>query len=135
MRINGARGYALLIGAVFCLTRALAYFSAFTPDDPPLGLTLITQGLVNIDFYAGLWSVVAVFCIVGAFKRRDSWSWAALVGVMTLWGLAYFAGWVYSVQPGDPPESREWLTAVTYLAPAAIIGILSPQFVGRKNAT
>ncbi|KTS09030.1 hypothetical protein [Microbacterium testaceum] len=132
-RLNGARGAALLVAGAYCAARGVAYLPLGTrPDALPRGLELIANPPVTLEAWAVLWLIAGVVCVVMAFRRQDAVGWGALTFMMTAWGAAYLYGWIEALVLGI--ESREWLTATTYLGPAAMIGILSIWHTRRSRA-
>lgn len=133
LRLNGARGAALLVAGAYCVARGIAYLPLGSkPDVLPRGLELIANPPFTLEVWGGLWVVAGVLALVLAFQPRDAIAWGALTGMMTAWGFAYVVGWIESLVNGI--ESREWLTATTYLGPAAIIALLSSWHVrSRRN--
>lgn len=134
MRLQGARGVALLIGGCYCLTRGIAYLPVIgepPPEPLPEGLQLISA-VLPIAFWAGLWVLVGIVCWIKAFFVNDSLAWGLLTGIMTAWGTAYALGWIGSLVHGS--SNREWLSAVTYTGPAMIIAILSVRRAHRVHA-
>lgn len=131
MRLNGARGAALLIGGAYAFARGLAYLPlGGLPDPLPRGLELISV-IVPIDVWGALWVVTAIICAANAFRKSDSTGWGALVGMMTAWGVAYGYGWAEAIATGA--ESRAWLNVTAYLGPAIIIGVLSVHDAKRRD--
>jgi len=132
LRVNGTRGAALLVGAVLCFTRCLAYLPIGDPipDRLPGGLSLISS-VISIEVWAVAWGIIGVLCVVFAFRTRDAAAYGALVGIWAAWGVAYLSGWLISIFVGEP--SREWLNATTYLCPALIVALLSARVPGRAR--
>lgn len=124
IKLNGRRGFALLVLAVFAATRGIAYLPSAIPEAPPGALQLISAHF-PLAVWACLWLATGVLCAVYAFRRNDSIAWGALVGMMLGWGAAYFLGSLVSISMGQP--SREWLTGFTYIGPAIAIAIISPR--------
>ncbi|MCT2085031.1 hypothetical protein M3D75_02775 [Microbacterium enclense] len=133
LRLNGARGAALLVAGAYCVARGIAYLPLGSkPDVLPRGLELIANPPFTLEVWGGLWAVAGLICLVLAFRVRDAIAWGALTGMMTAWGVAYLIGWFESLTLGV--ESREWLTATTYLGPAVIISLLSIWHTRRSRA-
>ncbi|MBN9210707.1 MAG: hypothetical protein BGO45_10560 [Microbacterium sp. 71-36] len=133
LRLNGARGAALLVAGAYCVARGIAYLPLGSkPDVLPRGLEMIASPPFTLETWAGLWVIAGLICLVLAFQPRDAIAWGALTGMMTAWGFAYLIGWGESLAYGR--ESREWLTATTYLGPAIIIAILSIWHTRRSRA-
>lgn len=133
VRINGLRGYALLVMGFYALTRGIAYLPAFGPltargAEFPQGLSILSN-LFPIEVWAGIWIVVGIQAFIRAFSYSDSVAWGFLVGMMVIWGLGYGAGWVTSLAEGD--ANREWLSAISYLGPAVAISILTARTAGK----
>ncbi|OZD48657.1 hypothetical protein CH252_19205 [Rhodococcus sp. 06-1477-1B] len=128
VRLNGARGVALLVGSAYCAVRGLAYLPAASPGDSlPDGLRLLSS-FIPIAVWASAWLIVGVISLVCAFRRSDHIAWGLLVAMMTAWAIAYIVGWITSF--GSPEGvSREWLSASTYGLPAIMIGLLSSRLV------
>lgn len=128
-RINGTRGWALLVGGLFAITRGVAYLpiGINARDELPAGLQFI-QGAITIEAWAGMWILIGLMCVFRAFSANDALAYGFLVGIMSSWGIAYFGGWVTSIIAGDP--DRGWLTAGTYLGPALMVGLLSSKAKG-----
>lgn len=124
IRLNGARGAALLVAGAYCFARGVAYLPIFgdVPTSLPAGLALISA-VLSIEVWAGIWIIVGIGCCLRAFSTSDAVAWGLLTGIMTAWGAAYAIGWFSSIAVGEP--SREWLNMSTYLGPAIIIAILS----------
>ncbi|RLP69317.1 hypothetical protein D9V30_08400 [Mycetocola reblochoni] len=132
-RLNGLRGAGLLAGAVYCLTRGLGYLpiAGDVPEKLPGGLQLLATAL-SIEVWGGIWLCIGIVCALRAFSPNDALAWGLLVGIMAAWGAAYALGWGLSLLVS--PGSREWLSALTYLGPAAIIAALSARTARRDDA-
>ncbi|RFA12174.1 hypothetical protein B7R22_17245 [Subtercola boreus] len=132
IRINGLRGAALLVAAVYCATRGIAYLPPLIPNASyvPGSLSLIAN-FVPLPVWGGVWILVALFCLVCAFRHDDWPAWAGLVGMMVLWGSSYLIGSFITWAAGD--FGREWIGAGSYLGPAVIIAILSPKIPDRMK--
>lgn len=69
--------------------------------------------------WAAMWGVVGVLCLVYAFRKRDQPAFAAAMGLKVLWGSVYVGGqWTGAVERG-------YVSAVVWLALAALVGLLS----------
>lgn len=123
-RLNGPRGSALLACALLAAVHALAYSPLTRPPlGLPIGLRLMST-VIPLGVYAILWAVTAVLCAVAAFRskatrderqRAARWAFGAFSGLVTIWVLAYTAGWVlYVLGLADDGAARAYISAGLY---------------------
>lgn len=109
----GRRGVVLLFLALLDMLYPIGL--AGQPAPARAGYELIAPWQV----WAGVWAVTGVLCGVGAFVVRDRVAFAAAVAVKILWGTASLVAWVWGLSP------RGWLSALVWLAFAAMIAVVS----------
>ncbi len=113
----GRRGAALLF--LFFLDAVYAY-SLFYPAPEvrqSTGIRFIAT-LMPLWAWGLLWAAAGLVCLIGAFMRSDKWSFAAAIGVKTLWGLIYLGGAFIGLD-------RAYLSAAIWLIFAIWVAIIA----------
>lgn len=113
---------------LYCSIRGLAYLPITGgPDSLPRGLELISK-IITIEIWGTLWLAFGLFAIFSAITSyKTSLAWGFVVGIMIAWGSAFTIGAIEDFILNN--ESRDYLSATSYLLPGFVIGILS------RNAT
>ncbi len=113
----GRRGAALLF--LFCLDTVYA-FSLFNPAPEVRRSTsvLFVASLAPLWVWGLLWGLAGAFCLAGAFMKSDKWSFAAAIGVKSLWGFVYLGGAFIGLE-------RAYLSATIWLCFAVWVAIIA----------
>lgn len=118
-RVVGRRGAVLGYLALVDLLFALALCEPGPVADQPSGIRFLAS-VLPLEAWSGLWLVVGVICLAGAFVHRlDRFAFAAATMIKTLWGGVYLLGWI----AGE--ISRGWVNAVVWLGLAVLVMILA----------
>lgn len=123
-RLNGPRGTVLLGYAMLAAPFALAYSPLTQPPfRAPAGLRILASG-VPINVYGAAWALTAVLCVLAAFTDRarrqrdrlDLAAWGSIVTLLSVWTLAYLAGWIAHLAGWPPAEGagQSYLQAGIY---------------------
>lgn len=112
------RRIALVGGALYAGTRALAYTPSVRGIPPQEPIDFATLNGVLLPVYVLMWAVVAVLCLVSIPKANLRVGFSPLVGLMVAWGAIWFIGWF------NDTSTTWWQTGFTYIGPAIVIGAL-----------
>ncbi|GAA3705144.1 hypothetical protein GCM10023081_46630 [Arthrobacter ginkgonis] len=115
-RIRLGRNVVLVATVVYCLTRAIAYLPFTYPPYLPTSVALISWDGVLVWVWASAWAVAAVVTVADMINRHTRYGLSLTVALTVAWSLGYVGAWAVSGF-----TSRDWLTCITYLAPAVII--------------
>lgn len=124
--LRDPRAWGLLAVSIVCASRGLAYTVSETPEPLPLGLDVIAT-IFPIWIYGIAWILAAIDGVWLATGRRAAWAVAFMTGMPTLWGAAYFIGWIASGF-----HNRDWITVVLYWCLSVIVvcfGVIPPKGV------
>ncbi len=113
----GRRGAALLF---FALLDGIYSYSLFNPA-PEVRRTasvLFVEGIAPLWVWGLLWAVAGVACLIGAFMKSDKWSFAAAIGIKSLWGLIYLGAAIIGLE-------RAYLSAAIWLCLAIWVAIIA----------
>lgn len=115
---------ALILMGLYAVIRGIAYLPfARLSDGLPRGLELISE-IITIELWATTWILIGAFSIFSAITAyKNNIAWALIVAIMIAWGSAFSIGAIESLFSGE--NSRDYLSATSYLMPAIVIGILS----------
>ncbi|ATW58895.1 hypothetical protein PHIRE_FLUKE_23 [Arthrobacter phage Fluke] len=125
IKINGARGAVLLGFGGMSVVFGLAYLPTPISIIPPipLGLGLI-DSLIPLGYWGGLWFLIGLYLIFGAFRQDQSRAMALFAGMCAVWGLSYTWAWITGIVEHNPASSRLWVASTVYLSfLVACIGI------------
>lgn len=115
VRNVGHRGSALLF---FSLLDFVYAYSLFVPPKEVVGQLSFIQDVAPLSWWGTLWTIVAVICLVNAFRTRDRWGFTAAMLIKVMWGALYVYGGILGVE-------RAYLGAVIWLCLAGWVGIIS----------
>ncbi|AOT24051.1 hypothetical protein SEA_SUPPI_23 [Arthrobacter phage Suppi] len=125
IKVNGARGAVLLGFGGMSVVFGLAYLPTPISIIPPipLGLGLI-DSLIPLGYWGGLWFLIGLYLIFGAFRQDQSRAMALFAGMCAVWGLSYTWAWITGMVEGNPTSSRLWVASTVYMSfLVACIGI------------
>lgn len=110
--------FLMLFGAAYC---AIGWSYIAGPSTPALRRSLdLALTVVPVAAWGALWVVCGVLAIVtGVLRWVKPLGFAALTFVGTLWGAAYFVGWI----AGDAP--RGWVSALIFWMVSAAVHIVA----------
>lgn len=116
------RKVMLVSAALYCTTRAATYLP--NPDrDIPKAIDFISL-LVPVWFWAALWIVAAVLCILDLFRGHGRRGISTVVGLMLGWGAIFLISYIDTVIH-EGWGSREWSTFAHFaFAGGIILGLL-----------
>lgn len=118
VRRIGRRGGSLLFLALvdFAYAGSLAAPAA---ENAQLSTTRFIAALLPLWVWALLWAVVGVVCLVGAFRVRDGWAFAAAMALKVLWSTTFLLGWAFA------GLERGWIGGVIFAGFAAFAYMIS----------
>ena len=76
------------------------------------------EALMPLAFWAYLWFAAAAVLLISAFRKRDGAAFLVGTFIKVLWAIAFLESWFL----GAP---RAWISACTWFAIAAWLGIVS----------
>jgi hypothetical protein len=112
----GRRGVALLFFALLDFVYCFALIEAPRPLVP---FYAWMNGILPLSFWAALWGVVGLICLLFSFVLRDTLAFMAAVALKVCWGMLSFFGWV------NGSIERGYLSAVIWLAFAAFVFLIA----------
>lgn len=115
----GKRRAVLLAAAAYCGTRAFAYIPRVRVEPPQEPIVMLTGGhewLLLV--YVTAWAQAGAFCLAALRRGRILLPLSLVVGLMTIWSLAWLIGWAHQ------PHTLWWQTAGTYGLPAIMVATL-----------
>lgn len=141
-RLNGPRGSALLALGMVAAPFAVAYSPlTMPPFAVPIGLSIVGS-VIPITVYGALWMLSAALSWAAAFTdgsgrqrlRLDRAAWALFVGLLVVWALAYFIGWLAFLAGWPPAEhaNQSYITAGIYAGVALFVAICSRGMPNRE---
>lgn len=118
LRVNGARGIALLGFAGLALLHGVAFgggpllgdFAIWPP--PPYGLRVL-DAVGGLHAWGVVWMLAGLWLLVGAFKQDQRRPLAAFSALTAVWGGAYLYSFLRMLADGQP--SGLWLSSGLYL--------------------
>lgn len=89
VRLNGAKGMALLAFAFVAAAFGVAFLSpwALIPP-PPLGLVFLDR-LIPLQWWGGAWWLSALILVWGAFREDQSRAMILFAPLLFIWGISY----------------------------------------------
>jgi hypothetical protein len=123
----GRRGAALLF---FALLDVVYCYGLLTVPKPLTPFYAWMNVIMPLALWAACWGMVAVMCLVFAFRTYDTPAFMAAVALKVAWGLPPLFGWL----AGN--VERGYVSAIIWLAFAAFVfliagGIPAPYRPGR----
>lgn len=115
-RVIIGRNITLTAGVIYGLSRA-AYYATIPTDSLSGAQDIITANGQALWFWAALWALAAVFCVVDMVNRHTRHGLSAIVGLAFCWGIGYLLIWVLTGF-SDPSLIS---SAVGWLTPAALV--------------
>lgn len=115
-RVIIGRNITLTAGILYCLSRS-AYYSTVRPDALSGAQSVITANGHALGFWAAVWGMAAVFCIVDMVNRHTRYGLSILVGIAFAWGICYAIIWAVT-------GFTDWQlisSAIGWIAPASFI--------------
>lgn len=87
-------------------------------------------GVFPLEVWGGLWLLVGLLCLTGAFIHEDSIAWVAAMSIKVMWGVLWFLGWWFA------GIERGWVAAAVWLPMAALVALLAgwPEPGGARRA-
>lgn len=116
------RKVMLASAVLYCATRAATYLP--NPDrETPKAMEFFSL-VVPVWFWALLWVVAAVLCLIDLFRGQGRRGISTVVGLMIGWGSIYLISYIDTVA-SEGLGSREWSTFGHFtFAAGMILGLL-----------
>lgn len=111
----GHRGTCLLF---FSLLDFVYAYSLFNPPREMTVALMFLRDIAPLRVWGGLWLVVAVICLVSAFRIDDRWGFTAAMLIKVLWGGLYVYGAFHGVE-------RAYVSAAIWLCMAGWVFVIS----------
>lgn len=94
MKVNGAKGVALLSFGIMASLFGIAFLSPWAIIPPPPQGLVFLNGLIPLEIWGGLWWVASGALIIGAFTQDQSKALAPFTGMLFIWAASYgFSAW------------------------------------------
>lgn len=125
--ILGRRGSFLLFLALLDLVYG---FSLLLPTaDARINPSfLFLANILPLELWGLLWLAVGLVCLVFAFRKQDSFGFAAAMFLKILWAMTFLLGWIFVGLP------RAYLSATIWGAFVIIIWLISTWPEGGKRS-
>lgn len=114
MRVNGAKGVALLAFGVMAALFGVAFLSpwAIIPP-PPRGLVLLNS-FIPLEVWGAAWWAAATWLIVGAFREDQSKSMVFFAPMLFVWAVSYaLSAWDEFARTG---YTLFWLSSALFMS-------------------
>jgi hypothetical protein len=98
-------------GAIMAGRLGVGYLPALEPASLPEAVSLLSTDRVPLIVWAIAWLLAAAACLIGAIRASLTWL-AGAVGMSLVWA----AIWAYAWFATTDITSRDWLTALQYVA-------------------
>jgi len=105
----GRRGEFLLFLTLLDLLYGLSLLRPARAAQQSPTTRFLTE-VMPLPVWGGLWLVVGLICLAGAFGRCDRAAYAAAAALKVLWGGMFLIGWAAGV------IERGWVGAIIWLA-------------------
>lgn len=114
MRINGAKGLAMISFGVMAGLFGVAFFSPWQIIPPPPKGLVFLNGLLPLEFWGAAWWLAAIALFVGAFRDDQSQAMSPFAGMLFVWASSYaFSAWDEYLHTG---YTTFWLSSALFLA-------------------
>jgi hypothetical protein len=107
----------LFFGALDVVIAASLWAPDATTRAAPLYVWV--AGVAPLWWWAGVWVVVGVLCLVHAFRRDDRVGWVGAVSLKLMWGALSLGGWLLGAVP------RGWVSAAIWLGLAYAVSVMA----------
>lgn len=123
-RYRMGRAIMLSAASIYCLGQAARYLpNAFNSHSGPASLEFVTV-LVPQWFWAGLWVLAAVTCVLDLIRGTGRKGISGVVGLGFMWSAIYLVSYVTTVVEVGW-GSREWVSVFTFGCTAGmVLGLL-----------
>lgn len=113
----GRRGAVLLF---FALLDFVYAYGLLTPTAETLrnSTYMFIGRFGTVQLWAALWAIAGVFCLVNAFRQKDSAGFTAAIAIKILWGLLFLMGWLIGA------VDRGYLATTIWLGFAALLFLI-----------
>lgn len=121
IKINGAKGVALLGFSLVAAAFGVAFLSpwALIPP-PPRGLTFLDT-LIPLQWWGGAWYASALVLVVGAFRQDQSKAMVLFAPLLFIWGISYG----FTIPTVEEPRMQVAFTLQTVIYFALFIACLA----------
>lgn len=118
LRRVGRRGSALLFFTTLDVIYGMSLLAPTSSVTTTSGYRWLAS-VFPLQVWGGIWLLVGVLCLVGAFVHEDSVAWVAAMSIKVMWGALWFLGWAIA------GVERGWVSATVWLAMAALVALLA----------
>lgn len=114
MRVNGAKGVALLGFAMVAAAFGVAFLSPWALIPPPPQGLIYLNNLIPLEWWGGAWWLAAVVLVWGAFRQDQSRAMVIFAPLLLIWATSY--AWTIPTLNNPRLQIAFTLQVVIYLA-------------------
>lgn len=89
MKVNGAKGVALLSFAAVAAVFGVAFLSPWALIPPPPRGLVFLDNLVPLQWWGGAWWLASAVLLVGAFRQDQSKAMVIFAPLLFIWAVSY----------------------------------------------